>query len=552
MLTEKPAWRSLRAHFDEIESLHIRDLFATDEQRFESFSLEACGLFFDFSKNRITRETLRLLLLLAEESELERKREALFSGQPINNTENRPALHTVLRQRSEQSVRVDGRDVLIDVREELDRMREFSSAVFCGAVTGSTGRAFTDVVNIGIGGSFLSAVVVCDVLKPYAKTGLSVHFISDVDGKEAIDVLDMLNPETTLFIVSSKTFDTQETMTNARTVRQWLNTALGNDDAWLRHFVAVTAHEERALAFGIEQDRIFRIWDWVGGRYSLWSAIGLPVVLYAGMEQFEQLLEGAYAMDCHFRQAPPESNMPVIMALLGIWYIDFFDSDAQAILPYDRHLQRLPGYLQQLEMESNGKSVTRQGQAVDYETVPVVWGQSGTNGQHAFYQLIHQGTRLIPADFIAPMRSSYDVGDHHAILLTHFFAQTEALMTGRTATEVRQDMESAGFDKADIDRLLQHRVFAGNRPTNTIVFPELNARTLGSLLACYEHKVFVQGVIWDINSFDQWGVELGKMLARGILPELMGKDISDSHDSSTRGLIRYYRRHACRPKQSSS
>ncbi len=544
MLTKKPTWKSLQAHFDEIKSLRMHDLFASDRQRFETFSLEACGLFFDFSKNRITRETLRLLLLLAEECDLVSKREAMFSGALVNNTENCPALHTALRRGSERPIWVNNHDITIDIREMLNCMRKFSNAIFRGEITGNTGKVFTDVVNIGIGGSFLGASVVCDVLKSRAKTGLKIHFISDVDGKETIDVLSVLNPETTLFIVSSKTFATQETTTNAVTARQWINTAQGSDDAWIKHFVAVTAHPERALAFGIKQDYIFRIWDWVNGRYSLWSAIGLPVVLYAGMEHFEQLLEGAYEMDCHFRQAPLERNMPIIMALLGIWYINFFAADAQVVLPYDKHLARLPCYLQQLEMESNGKCTTRRRQAVDYNTAPVIWGQSGTNGQHAFYQLIHQGTRLIPADFIAPMRSSYDIGDHHAILLTHFFAQTQALMKGKTAEEVRQDLESRGLDEADIENLLQHKVFAGNRPTNTIVFPELDARTLGSLLACYEHKVFVQGVIWDINSFDQWGVELGKVLAKNILPELLGADISDAHDGSTQGLIRYYKRHA--------
>lgn len=544
MLTEKPAWKALQAHFDEVKSLHMRDLFASDKRRFETFSLEAGGLFFDFSKNRITRETLRLLLSLVEECDLDGKRQAMFSGEPVNNTENRPALHIALRHDPEQPIWVNGHDVMIDVREMLNDMREFSNAVFAGEITGSTGKAFTDVVNIGIGGSFFGAAVVCDVLRPCVRTGLKVHFIADVDSKEIVDVLNILNPQTTLFIVSSKTFTTQETMTNAVTARQWINAALGNDDAWIDHFVAVTACTRRARALGIRQNYIFRIWDWVGGRYSLWSAIGLPVVLYAGMEQFEQLLAGAGEMDCHFRQAPLQRNMPVIMALLGIWYIDFFAAGAQAVLPYDKHLARLPGYLQQLEMESNGKSITRWGQAVEYDTVPVIWGQSGTNGQHAFYQFIHQGTRLIPADFIAPMRSPYSIGEHHTVLLTHFFAQTEALMKGRTIEEVRRDPESMNLDKTDIEKLLRHKVFAGNRPTNTIVFPELDARTLGSLLACYEHKVFVQGVIWDINSFDQWGVELGKMLAKDILPELRGADISEHHDGSTQGLIRYYKRHA--------
>ncbi len=543
MLTDLPTWQSLQEHFEAMQQVHMRDLFAQDKARFESYSLETCGLFFDYSKNRVQQATLDLLFQLARDRSLEEHRESLFAGQPINNTEQRPALHTALRDRTDTPVMVDGRDVKQDINAMLEQMREFSNAIFYGEITGHTDKVFTDVVNIGIGGSFLGAAVVCDALKPHVKTGLNVHFISDVDGKEVSDGLKGLDPETTLFIVSSKTLTTQETMTNAETLRQWVNTAQGDDDAWIDHFVAVTSDEAQAKAFGIRHDRIFKIWDWVGGRYSLWSAIGLPIVLYAGMDQFEALLEGAYEMDCHFREAPLENNMPVIMALLGIWYIDFFDSDAQAVLPYDKHLTRLPGHLQQLEMESNGKRMTRNGNMVSYDTAPVIWGQSGTNGQHAFYQLIHQGTHLIPADFIAPMRSPHQIGEHHTILLTHFFAQTEALMKGKTASEVRTEMTEQGYSNEQVEELVAHKQFEGNRPTNTIVFPELNAKVLGALLACYEHKVFVQGVIWGINSFDQWGVELGKVLAKNILPELLGGDVSSEHDCSTQGLIRYYKTH---------
>ena len=542
-LTKSPAWQALQAHFESMKNTTMRELFESDGQRFSRFSLQACGLFFDFSKNRINAQTMDLLIQLLQQRGFDEQQARLFGGCDINNTECRPALHTALRNLTGEPALAHGRDVMPVVEQTRQKMKDFTHAVYFGERTGFSGKVFTDIVNIGIGGSFLGARVVCDALKPFVKTGLKLHFISDVDGKEIIDELDGLNAETTLFIVSSKTFTTQETMTNAHTAREWVSTVFCNDKAWQSHFIAVTADSERAIEFGIRQDLIFEIWDWVGGRYSLWSAIGLPIMLYAGIEQFEALLAGAHEMDQHFLQAPLDKNMPVVMALLSIWYINFFGAQAWAILPYDKHLGRLPGHLQQLEMESNGKQVSRDGDAIDYRTAPVIWGQSGTNGQHAFYQLIHQGTQLIPADFIAPMRSPYQVGDHHTILLTHFFAQTEALMKGKTEEEVKVELKAEGLADDEIEKLLPHKVFEGNRPSNTIVFPELDAHTLGALLACYEHKVFVQGVIWGINSFDQWGVELGKVLAKNILPELKGESAPSGHDASTAGLIDYFKKH---------
>ena len=543
MLADLPAWRDLRQHYEAIKQQHLRELFATQQDRFAAFSMEACGLLLDYSRNRITAETLTRLVALADECDLPARRDALFGGQTVNHSEGRAALHTALRDRSAAPIWLGGRDVSQDVRGVLAQLRDFASAVMRGKHCGHSGKPFTHVVNIGIGGSCLGAALVCDALQPATDTGLAVRFIAEVDSKAISDGLHGLDAASTLFIISSKTFTTQETITNAQTARRWVNQALGDESAWQAHFVAVTAEPDKALAFGIKPAHIFPLWEWVGGRYSLWSAMGLPIVLAAGMQQFEQLLQGAYEMDCHFREAPPQQNMPIIMALLGIWYRNFFAADTQAILPYDQHLARLPAYLQQLEMESNGKQCTQHGEVVNYPTAAVLWGQTGNSGQHAFFQLLHQGTQLVPTDFIAPMRSPCDSGEHHKRLLSHCFAQSEALAQGKTATEAKAELAAQGMDKAQIEALLPHKVFAGNRPSNTIAFPQLDAKILGSLLACYEHKVFTQSVIWDINPFDQWGVELGKTLANDLLPALSGAATAGRHDSASKGLIAYYRQH---------
>ena len=521
----------------------MRQMFQDDPARFDKFSLQLGSLLFDYSKNRINEETVGLLLALAEQAELPAYIERMFGGDKINCTEQRAALHTALRNRSEKPVYVDGRDVMPDVRRVLGLMRRFSDAVRNGAHTGHTGKQITDIVNIGIGGSDLGPLMVCEALKSYASPALRAHFVSNVDGTHLAETLKKLDAETTLFIVSSKTFTTQETLTNAHSARAWLAEKLGDERAVAKHFAAVSTNLEATAKFGINPDNVFEFWDWVGGRYSLWSAIGLPIAIYLGMNKFEELLDGAYAMDEHFRNAPLEKNIPALMGLLGIWYGNFFGAASNAILPYDQYLHRFPAYLQQLEMESNGKSVDRDGDAVDYDTGMVVWGEPGTNGQHAFYQLIHQGTRVIPADFLAPLHSHNPGGEHHAILLANCFAQAEALMIGKTAAEARAELEAQynhAADNATLIRpttLLPHKVFPGNKPTNTLLFDQLDPHTLGMLIALYEHKVFVQGIVWNINSFDQWGVELGKQLAGKILPELRNAGAASQHDASTNGLI---------------
>ncbi len=542
-LTRSPAWRALTDHYQEIRDQHMRDWFATDPDRFQRFSARFEDMLVDYSKNRITAETLALLFDLARERRLEDWIRRMFAGERINVTEGRAVLHVALRNRSGRPIRVDGEDVMPAVQRVLARMRDFSERVRNGDWKGHTGRRITDVVNIGIGGSDLGPYMVTEALKPYGAPGLAVHFVSNVDATHLVETLRRLDPATTLFVVASKTFTTQETLTNARSARAWLLEALGDEAAVARHFVAVSTNAEAVRRFGIDTDNMFEFWDWVGGRYSLWSAIGLSIVLYLGMDRFEELLAGAHAMDEHFRTTPLEHNIPVILGLIGLWYIDFFGAETQAILPYDQYLHRFPAYFQQGDMESNGKRVTRDGRPVGCHTGPVIWGEPGTNGQHAFYQLIHQGTRLIPADFIAAARSHNPLGQHHEILLSNFFAQTEALMRGRTEDEARRELAAAGLSGEALERLVPHKVFPGNRPTNSILYRQLTPRTLGSLIALYEHKIFVQGVIWGINSFDQWGVELGKQLASAILPELAGTGAggAGAHDASTAGLIEHYK-----------
>jgi glucose-6-phosphate isomerase len=540
--TEYPAWQALAAHYEATAPLHMRDLFEGDPQRFRRFSLRVEDILLDYSKNRITEETVGLLLDLAEQAQLKSWIERMFTGEKINSTEHRAVLHTALRNRSNRPILVDGRDVMPDVNGVLAHMREFTEAVRSGAWKGYTGRAITDIVNIGIGGSDLGPVMVTEALKPYGKPDLRVHFVSNVDGTHVVETLKALNPETTLFIIASKTFTTQETLTNAQTAKEWFMEKALDEAAVAKHFVALSTNAEAVSEFGIDTANMFEFWDWVGGRYSLWSAIGLSIAVYTGMDNFEQLLEGAHRMDEHFRSAPFRENMPVLLALLGIWYNNFFGAESHAILPYDQYLHRFPAYFQQGDMESNGKSINRDGDPVGCSTGPIIWGEPGTNGQHAFYQLIHQGTKLIPCDFLAPVETQNPVGQHHTILLSNFFAQTEALMKGKTEGEVRAELEAAGLSAEELERLLPHKVFAGNRPTNSIMFQRLTPRTLGSLIALYEHKIFVQGIIWRVNSFDQWGVELGKQLAKAILPELEQEGLVTTHDASTNGLINHYKK----------
>jgi len=543
-LTDSPAWKSLAQHFDELEPVHMRTLFEEDPGRFERFTLRMDDLLFDYSKNRIRPETMKRLVALAEEAELPERIQNMFRGEKINFTEGRAVLHTALRNRSGEPVHVAGEDVMPRVLSVLKKMRVLSERVRSGDWKGHTGKPITDVVNVGIGGSDLGPVLVTEALRPYWKEGLNAHYVSNIDGTHMAEVLKKVSPESTLFCVASKTFTTQETLTNAHTAREWLVGALGTDDAVAKHFVALSTNASAVAAFGIDPDNMFEFWDWVGGRYSLWSAIGLSIAITVGMDSFEELLQGAHDVDNHFHSAPLDQNIPVIMGLLGIWYHNFFDAHTHAILPYDQYLHRFPAYLQQADMESNGKGVDRDGNIIDsYTTGPVIWGEPGTNGQHAFYQLIHQGNRLIPADFIAPAQSQNPLGRHHEILLANFLAQTEALMRGKTEAEVRSELAAKGLSGDALESLVPHKIFSGNRPTNSILFEKLTPRTLGRLIALYEHKIFVQGTIWRINSYDQWGVELGKQLASAILPELEGEQPVDAHDVSTNGLIAYYRAH---------
>ena len=532
-----PTWRALQAHRKTWNGQHLRQLFARDKKRFERYSLHLDDLLLDYSKNLINAETMKLLVRLARSAGVEPLRAAMFAGDRINLTEDRAVLHTALRNRGDRPVRVDGHDVMPDVRRVLEQMRGFVKRVRSGQWTGYTGARITDIVNIGIGGSDLGPVMVCQALAPYAKEGLNAHFVSNVDPTHLAEVLKRVQPATTLFVVASKTFTTQETLANAHAARAWFLKTAKDEKAVARHFVAVSTNAKAVQQFGIDTANMFGFWDWVGGRYSLWSAIGLPIALYLGMEGFEALLDGGFDMDEHFRSAPLERNMPVLLALIGLWYNNFWDAQSYAVLPYDQYLARFPAYLQQLDMESNGKRVSRAGRPVKVSTGPILFGEPGTNGQHAFYQLIHQGSKLVPCDFIAAAESHNPVADQHDILLSNFFAQTEALMRGKTLDEARAELAAEGKSAAEIRALAPHKVFPGNRPTNTLLYRKLTPRTLGRLIALYEHKVFVQSVIWDVNAFDQWGVELGKQLARVVLPELKTAAPVSGHDASTNGLI---------------
>jgi len=538
-LTKNPAWKALQEHFEQVKDLHMRDLFAADTGRFEKFSLRYNDILLDYSKNRIGEETLPLLIDLAEQSDLPAWIERMYSGERINFTEQRAVLHTALRNRSNTPVYVDGVDVMPEVNRVLEKMRRFTDNVRSGEWKGYSAKSITDVVNIGIGGSDLGPVMVTEAMKPYGYR-LNVHFVSNVDGSHILDTLAKLNPETTLFLVASKTFTTQETMTNARQARRWLLASASDRRVVAKHFVALSTNRVAVQAFGINPDNMFEFWDWVGGRYSLWSAIGLSIALYIGMDNFEELLAGAHDMDQHFRSAPLPQNMPVILALLGIWQRNFFAADSHAILPYDQHLHRLPAYLQQADMESNGKRVERDGDRVEYATGPIIWGEPGTNGQHAFFQLIHQGTEPIPADFLMAVNAHHSIPDQQKILFSNYLAQTEALMRGKTEAEARAELEAEGLSEQRIRELLPHKVFPGNKPTNSLLYPKLTPSILGMLIALYEHKIFVQGIIWQINSFDQWGVELGKQLATVIQKELDSQAITQDHDSSTLGMLRFF------------
>ncbi len=539
--TQTKAWQELTAHYATVKDLKMSDMFAQKKNRFADFSMQFEDILLDYSKNRITGETLRLLLELANETAVKDAIKAMFNGETINQTENRAVLHTALRNRSNTPVMVSGKDVMPDVNSVLAQMKDFCHKVLNGDWKGYTGKKITHIVNIGIGGSDLGPVMVTEALKPYWQ-GITPLFVSNVDGSHIAETLKKVNAETTIFIIASKTFTTQETMTNAFTARDWfLNQCQGEQKHVGKHFVAVSTNGKAVADFGIDTANMFGFWDWVGGRYSLWSAIGLPIACTIGFDNFIALLEGAHAMDNHFQTADFAQNMPVIMALIGLWYNNFFGAQTEAILPYDQYLHRFAAYFQQGNMESNGKYVDRNGNPVDYQTGPIVWGEPGTNGQHAFYQLIHQGTKLIPCDFIAPARSHNPLGDHHAKLLSNFFAQTEALMQGKSAAEVTAELKAAGKSEAEIAALLPFKIFQGNIPTNSILVKEITPRSLGSLIAAYEHKIFVQGIIWNVFSFDQWGVELGKQLANRILPELNNSEAISSHDSSTNGLINAYK-----------
>ncbi|HDJ0649178.1 TPA: glucose-6-phosphate isomerase [Escherichia coli] len=539
--TQTTAWQALQKHFDEMKDVTIADLFAKDGDRFSKFSATfGDQMLVDYSKNRITEETLAKLQDLAKECDLAGAIKSMFSGEKINRTENRAVLHVALRNRSNTPILVDGKDVMPEVNAVLEKMKTFSEAIISGEWKGYTGKAITDVVNIGIGGSDLGPYMVTEALRPY-KNHLNMHFVSNVDGTHIAEVLKKVNPETTLFLVASKTFTTQETMTNAHSARDWFLKAAGDEKHVAKHFAALSTNAKAVGEFGIDTANMFEFWDWVGGRYSLWSAIGLSIVLSIGFDNFVELLSGAHAMDKHFSTTPAEKNLPVLLALVGIWYNNFFGAETEAILPYDQYMHRFAAYFQQGNMESNGKYVDRNGNVVDYQTGPIIWGEPGTNGQHAFYQLIHQGTKMVPCDFIAPAITHNPLSDHHQKLLSNFFAQTEALAFGKSREVVEQEYRDQGKDPATLDYVVPFKVFEGNRPTNSILLREITPFSLGALIALYEHKIFTQGVILNIFTFDQWGVELGKQLANRILPELKdGKEIS-SHDSSTNGLINRYK-----------
>lgn len=538
--TKTTAWANLEKHFPEVQNLQMAALFDQDPKRFERMSIRFENILLDYSKNRATSETMTLLMNLAKEAKVEEAKQKMFAGEHINLTENRAVLHVALRNKGRQFT-CNGRDVAPDVNRVLDKMKAFTERLHKGEMKGYTGKPIKHIVNIGIGGSDLGPFMVTECLKPYQKEGISSHFVSNVDSSHLVGALKKIDPETALFIIASKTFTTQETMTNAESAKKWFLGRAKEARFVQNHFIAISTNKKSVEEFGIDADNMFEFWEWAGGRYSLWSAIGMPIACAIGFDKFSELLEGAEAMDRHFLNAPCEKNLPTILALLGVWYNNFFGAESHAVLPYDQYMHAFASYLQQGDMESNGKYVSRDGEKVNYQTGPIIWGEPGTNGQHAFYQLIHQGTKLIPCDFLAAAKSQNPLSDHHEKLLANFFAQTEALMQGKTEEEVAADLESAGADQATIDLLKPFKVFEGNRPTNSILFEELIPRTLGSLIAMYEHKIFVQGIIWNIFSFDQWGVELGKQLAKKILPKLKTEDKIDGHDSSTNGLINAYK-----------
>ena len=539
--TKTESWKDLVDHYKEMRNVHMKDLFNSEPERFKKYTIRFNDIFVDYSKNIITEKTIKLLLNLVDEVGLKDAIERMLSGDRINETEDRAVLHIALRNRKNSPVYVNSKDVMPEVNSVLNKMKDFSGKINSGEWKGFTGKKITDMVNIGIGGSDLGPVMVTECLRPYAKEGLAVHFVSNVDGTHITETLKQLDPETTLFLIASKTFTTKETMTNAFTAREWFLECAKEEAYVAKHFVAISTNSEKVEEFGIDKENMFVFWDWVGGRYSLWSAIGLSIACYIGFENYAELLQGAFEMDNHFRDVPFEKNTPVILALIGIWYNNFFGAQTEVILPYDQYMRRFPAYFQQGNMESNGKYIDRNGEKVNYQTGPVIWGEPGTNGQHAFYQLIHQGTKIIPADFLAPAISHNQIGKHHNILLSNFFAQTEALLNGKTKEEVIEELKNDGKSDDEIQKLYPHKVFEGNRPTNSILFRKLTPGVLGSLIAMYEHKIFVQGVVWNIFSFDQWGVELGKQLAKNILPELSDDKRVESHDSSTNGLINTFK-----------
>lgn len=535
------AWSSLHNHFSEMKPVKMKDLFAADKERFNKLHIQFNDIIFDYSKNIITDKTLGLLVQLAEECKVKDAIAAMFNGDAINETENRSVLHVALRNFSKQPIYAQGNDVMPDVKKVLRKMKSFCDAVHNGDHRGYTGKRIKYIVNIGIGGSDLGPLMVTEALRPYKVEDIETYFVSNVDGTHIAETLKKVKPERTLFLIASKTFTTQETMTNALTAREWFLKKAKDEQHIAKHFAALSTNEKEVVKFGIDKKNMFEFWDWVGGRYSLWSSIGLSIALTIGYKNFEQLLKGAHAADQHFATTSFDKNIPVLMALIGLWYTNFFGSQTESILPYDQYMHRFAAYFQQGNMESNGKSIDRNGEAVEYATGPVIWGEPGTNGQHAFYQLIHQGTPLIPCDFIAPAQSHNPIGDHHPKLLSNFFAQTEALMNGKTDEEAQKELEKQGLSAEQIAKLLPFKVFAGNKPTNSFLIKKITPFTLGQLIALYEHKIFVQGVIWNIFSFDQWGVELGKQLANKILPELTNDEVISNHDSSTNGLINAYK-----------
>jgi glucose-6-phosphate isomerase len=540
--TTTDAWKKLQQHYDAIKPVHLRELFGKDADRAKKLSLQTGDIHYDYSKNIITDETLQLLFQLAEECKVKDAIKAMFAGEKINETENRPVLHVALRNFSKEPLMADGKDVMPEVKKVLRKMKTFTDAVHSGEHRGYTGKRIKYIVNIGIGGSDLGPLMVTEALKPYKVEDIETFFVSNVDGTHIAETLKKVKPERTLFLIASKTFTTQETMTNAHTARQWFLKKAKDEKHIAKHFVALSTNEKEVVKFGIDKKNMFEFWDWVGGRYSLWSAIGLSIVLTIGYKNFEQLLKGAHDTDNHFRNTSFEKNIPVTMALVGLWYTNFFGAQTETIFPYDQYMHRFAAYFQQGNMESNGKSTDRNGHPVSYSTGPVIWGEPGTNGQHAFYQLIHQGTLLIPSDFIAPAQTHNPIGDHHVKLLSNFFAQTEALMNGKTADEARAELEKQGLSPEQVMKLVPFKMFSGNRPTNSFLIKKITPFTLGQLIALYEHKIFIQGVIWNIFSFDQWGVELGKQLANKILPELENEETVKGHDSSTNALINAYKK----------